>query len=535
MVSLFLTAILVLVCLPAFADGLVEGARGDEVERFQQRLADLGYLSGAVDGIYGKQTTQAVFAFQALNGLPATGEPDENTQSALFSARAEQLPDGLSRGDESESVRLLQERLIFLGFLDDEADGNYGKNTQSAVEAYQEHLISQGVSWVSATGEATPVTQAYLLDEGRSTYVNDAQLGDEDAEVLRLERRLLALGYLDAEPDDVFDSYTQAVVLAFQEHAGLDVTGVADRETFDALFGADAPVAERFVPHDIYAGDTGDAVLAVQESLAQYGMLGAEPDGVYGSDTSEALERFYDYLLDNGSPYAENFAMYDGVAAAAQELLATEDFFFYDGTLERGDSGDEVLRLQRRLYTLYYVTKGILDGDYGAKTEAAIREFQAANRLEETGVADEATQRAMFSADAVGKDTKYKLVVRISDQRVYVYGLNSFGEYELDKTFICSTGLGNTTPPGIYTASTEPLNRWQYFQKFKCWAQYSFRITGDIWFHSVLYDAPDTSTLRYGSLYALGHKASHGCVRLRVDDAKWIYENCDDGTIVVVQ
>ena len=131
MVSLFLTAILVLVCLPAFADGLVEARGGDEVERFQQRLADLGYLSGAVDGIYGKQTTQAVFAFQALNGLPATGEPDENTQSALFSARAEQLPDGLSRGDESESVRLLQERLIFLGFLDDEADGNYGKTRKA--------------------------------------------------------------------------------------------------------------------------------------------------------------------------------------------------------------------------------------------------------------------------------------------------------------------------------------------------------------------------------------------------------------------
>ena len=133
------------------------------------------------------------------------------------------------------------------------------------------------------------------------------------------------------------------------------------------------------------------------------------------------------------------------------------------------------------------------------------------------------------------KNTKYKLVVSINDQRVYVYGLNSFGEYELDDTFICSTGLGDSTPTGIYTTSTEPLNRWQYFQKFKCWAQYSFRITGNIWFHSVLYSARDTSTLRYGSVSALGHKASHGCVRLRVEDAKWIFDNCDEGTIVVVQ
>ena len=150
-------------------------------------------------------------------------------------------------------------------------------------------------------------------------------------------------------------------------------------------------------------------------------------------------------------------------------------------------------------------------------------------------MADEATQRALFSATAIAKNTKYKLVVSINDQRVYVYGLNSFGEYELDDTFICSTGLGDSTPTGIYTTSTEPLNRWQYFQKFKCWAQYSFRITGDIWFHSVLYSAPNTRSLRYGSVSALGRKASHGCVRLRVEDAQWIYENCDEGTIVVVQ
>ena len=40
--------------LPAFAEELTEGARGEDVERFQQRLADLGYLSGEVDGISGK-------------------------------------------------------------------------------------------------------------------------------------------------------------------------------------------------------------------------------------------------------------------------------------------------------------------------------------------------------------------------------------------------------------------------------------------------------------------------------------------------
>ena len=79
---------------------------------------------------------------------------------------------------------------------------------------------------------------------------------------------------------------------------------------------------------------------------------------------------------------------------------------------------------------------------------------------------------------------------------------------------------------------TTPINRWHWFEKFKCWAQYSYRITGNILFHSVLYDEADPDTLRVNSVYALGSKASHGCVRLQVEDARWIFENCRKGTIV---
>ena len=152
--SLFLILVLTFACLPALAEEFTEGSRGDEVERFQQRLSDLGYLSGSVDGIYGKQTTQAVSAFQDLNGLTVTGTADAATQAAVFSAQAEALPESLSRDDEGDGVRLLQERLAFLGFLDDEADGKYGKNTQNAVEDYQEHLVARGLSWISVTGTA---------------------------------------------------------------------------------------------------------------------------------------------------------------------------------------------------------------------------------------------------------------------------------------------------------------------------------------------------------------------------------------------
>ena len=131
------------------------------------------------------------------------------------------------------------------------------------------------------------------------------------------------------------------------------------------------------------------------------------------------------------------------------------------------------------------------------------------------------------------RQREYLLKISLDDQRVYVYGLNSFGEYELDREMICSTGLGNSTPRGIFLSS-RPLNRWHYFEKFECWAQYSYQIQGDILFHSVLYSDRSERTLRSSSVYALGRKASHGCVRLKVEDAKWLFENCDRGTVVVI-
>lgn len=48
------------------------------------------------------------------------------------------------------------------------------------------------------------------------------------------------------------------------------------------------------------------------------------------------------------------------------------------------------------------------------------------------------------------------------------------------------------------------------------------------------YSAQDPSRLAYNSYNRLGQTASHGCVRLNVEDAKWIYDNCPVGTKVTI-
>lgn len=69
-------------------------------------------------------------------------------------------------------------------------------------------------------------------------------------------------------------------------------------------------------------------------------------------------------------------------------------------TLSTGNAGEAVQKLQQRLVELNYPIRGGVDGDYGGATsEAAIR-FQHTVGLPETGIADEATQAALFSDSA---------------------------------------------------------------------------------------------------------------------------------------
>lgn len=77
------------------AQGILSvGAKGDEVTRVQQRLKDLGYLDGKVDGQYGGGTKRAVIAFQRANGLTTDGVAGQETQEKLFAEDAVAAPDG---------------------------------------------------------------------------------------------------------------------------------------------------------------------------------------------------------------------------------------------------------------------------------------------------------------------------------------------------------------------------------------------------------------------------------------------------------
>lgn len=131
----------------------------------------------------------------------------------------------------------------------------------------------------------------------------------------------------------------------------------------------------------------------------------------------------------------------------------------------------------------------------------------------------------------VSNNNKLPYYIKINRKQnvVMVYGLEN-GEYtKLVKVFTCSTG--DATPLGTF--NTTDKYEWRHLFG-DVYGQYATRITGSILFHSVPYTEESKDALEWEEYNKLGTPASMGCIRLRVVDVKWIYDNCPKGTTVTI-
>ena len=99
------------------------------------------------------------------------------------------------------------------------------------------------------------------------------------------------------------------------------------------------------------------------------------------------------------------------------------------------------------------------------------------------------------------------------------------------KSIRVSVGLPETpTPVGTFRLSRSA--RWQPLMG-NSWGQYGTHVTGNVLVHSVPGGSPDVYALPAGFYNMLGEPASHGCIRVCVADAKWVYENCNGSAITI--
>ena len=134
---------------------------------------------------------------------------------------------------------------------------------------------------------------------------------------------------------------------------------------------------------------------------------------------------------------------------------------------------------------------------------------------------------------ACAENMPYAIEVDLTNQIVTIY---STADGSVVRQMLCSAGLNDSTPEGIYSLPKKQREsergEWYYFYTFKCYAKYATRIYKGILFHSIPYNEQRESTISKSGLEDFGYPASHGCIRLRVEDAKFIAENCLQGTAV---
>lgn len=150
---------------------------------------------------------------------------------------------------EGTDVQAVQRGLQEIGYSLGRTDGVYGPRTQDAIERFQQACALEVDGLV---GEATRAAlaeagvQIPMFDPIEMTFPagfsRKLSLGMEGADVLALQESLEALGYLKAEPDQVYGKQTRAAVRKFQREHEMKANGIADAWTIRTLTASATPV-----------------------------------------------------------------------------------------------------------------------------------------------------------------------------------------------------------------------------------------------------------------------------------------------------
>jgi hypothetical protein len=173
--------------------------------------------------------------------------------------------------------------------------------------------------------------------------------------------------------------------------------------------------------------------------------------------------------------------------------------------------------LQQRLAELTYLPAAGVDGKAGDQTRFAVMAFQGYAGLGRDGVAGPRTLAALARATRPVPRTKApgRRVEVLLDRQIALY----IESGRVIRTIHVSTGMpGFATPTGAYTVFRKEQNSWSV--PYKVWLPWASYFVGGVAFHQ----SPDVPA----------GPASHGCVRVPLYDARWLYERLPNGTRVTV-
>ena len=96
-----------------WSSGGIAGAQTADDQAIEQRLADLRYDVGTVDGTFDQATKDATTAFQKVHGMPRTGELTDDVRAAILAASGSPAP--LQPGGGANRVEIdLDKQVLYL-------------------------------------------------------------------------------------------------------------------------------------------------------------------------------------------------------------------------------------------------------------------------------------------------------------------------------------------------------------------------------------------------------------------------------------
>lgn len=278
-----------------------------------------------------------------------------------------------------------------------------GRNTYVKVlstdQAKSKFKVSSGNLPSKAVGTFTAAERKASAANSDTTYIRENSSG---ATVSKVQTELKALGYYYGQITGNAGPKTVAAIKSFQGKNGLTADGIAGPQTIakiDAAYEAKggSSSGSGSSASGLKLNSKGTDVRNLQQDLTTLGYYWAEITGNFGAKTETAVRRFQE---ENGLT-ADGVAgtkTLNAIAAAVARKGGTPASGGSAGTtLKLNSQGTKVSQLQTDLKQLgYYYAE--ITGNFGAKTEAAVKAFQKAKGLTADGVAGPKTLNAIAAA-----------------------------------------------------------------------------------------------------------------------------------------
>lgn len=226
--------------------------------------------------------------------------------------------------------------------------------------------------------------------------------------------------------------------------------------------------------------------------------------------TPEDYEIAQSYIKDYKSNYKEYLLeSIDNLVANKYYTRALNILSNYDASLL---TEDDISDIENKINSITMFREEY-NGDDSEYTSNAILQEITPNNINSLSIASK---------------TPYLVYLSLDKQMTYVYE-NSNSNWNLIKEFPSSTGIdGEETPKGIFAVTSR--GEWFYSEEFQQGAKYWVQFMGDYLFHSLPFDESQSNIVDY----TIGEPSSHGCIRLEVEDAKWLYDNIANDTKIII-